>query len=136
MSKGKSYKHDPGRKYDNPLLRRVEANTLTKWQKAHFEIIDSKQDGDIATSLIGVLAEVIAPAIKSMDGFDDPDGVGDVMVDAMIALAEMSNNGGKWSVAHNNVIKDATNCAVQITNGMPVAHLAKAVLWSRAVAAV
>lgn len=135
MKPRKKYRHDPGRKYDNPLLRRVEANTLERWRVEHFKIIDGKQQGEDSRRLIEVLAEVIAPAIKSIEGFDDPDGVGDVMADAMMALAAMVNASNGWDVGQNDLIKEAIGYAIQVTNGVPVATLARCVLWTRSVAA-
>lgn len=49
--------------------------------------------------------------------------------------ANMAKDGCRWDATKRHILKDAVECAVQITNGMPVAHLAKAVHWARKFAA-
>jgi len=131
----KKYKHDPGRKYEHPALKRAEAAGLERWRVKHFELMDSYQEGEPRAQMIVTLADVIAPAIKSMEGWADPDDVGSVMVEAMDALMRMAKDGYRWDTSAVPLIKEATSCAIQITNGMPVSQIAKAVFWARQITA-
>lgn len=131
----KKYRHDPGRKWEHPMLKKAEAAGLERWRVKHFELMDSYQEGEIRAQMIVTLADVIAPAIKSMEGWADPDDVGGVMVEAMDALMRMAKDGYRWAAEAVPLLKEATAYALQITNGMPVSEIAKAVFWARRVSA-
>lgn len=130
----KKYRHDPGKKWEHPLCKKAEAAGLERWKVKHFEMIDGYRDGEEVRQMIVTLSDVITPAIKSMEGWEDPDDIGGVMVEAIGGLLAMSRNGYRWDVSQTSLIKDAVNCAIQVTNGMPVLHIAKAVHWSRQLA--
>lgn len=129
----KKYRHDPGKKWEHPLCKQAEAAGLEKWKVKHFQMIDAYRDGEEVQRMLVTLADVIAPAIKSMEGWDDPDDIGGVMAQAMDSLLAMARNGYRWDVSQTALIKDAVSCAVQVTNGMPVLQIAKAVHWARQV---
>lgn len=131
----KKYRHDPGRKLEHPMLKKVEAANLERWRVEHVKMMDEQAHGTPWPDMIKTLADVICPAIKSMEGYEDPDNIGDVMVRGMEVLADMAKDGYRWDARQRNVLKEAVGYAVQVTNGMPVTHLAKAVFWSRQVAA-
>ena len=131
----KKYVHDAGRKWENPLCKKAEAAGLERWKVKHFEMMDEQAHGTPWPEMVSTLADVICPAIKSIEGWEDPDNIGDVMVAGMEVLANMAKDGYRWDATKRHILKDAVECAVQITNGMPVAHLAKAVHWARKFAA-
>lgn len=129
----KKYRHDLGKKWEHPLCKQAEAAGLEKWKVKHFQMIDAYRDGEEVQRMLVTLADVIAPAIKSMEGWDDPDDIGGVMSEAMDSLLAMARNGYRWDTSQTALIKDAVSCAVQVTNGMPVLEIAKAVHWARQV---
>ena len=47
----------------------------------------------------------------------------------------MAKDGYRWDTSAVPLIKEATSCAIQITNGMPVSQIAKAVFWARQITA-
>ena len=129
----KKYRPDPGRKWEHPLCKQAEAAGLERWKVKHFQMMDGYKDGEEVQRMLVTLADVIAPAIKSMEGWDDPDDIGGVMSDAMDRLLAMARNGYRWDSSHLAEIKNAVSCAIQVTNGMPVIETAKAVHWARQV---
>lgn len=129
----KKYKHNPGKKWDNPLCKQAEAAGLERWRIKHMAMLESYEQGQAVPQMLVTLADVIAPAIKSMEGWDDPDDIGGVMCDAMDAILNMSQDGYRWDKGALPLLKDAIGCAVQVTNGMPVIEIAKAVHWARQV---
>lgn len=131
--KRKKYRPDPSRKLENRFLRATEAANLEKWRKAHFLMMDGYTAGQQCPHMLTALADVIVTAVKSMEGWDDPDDIGDVLVDAMDAIRVMSEQGFRWDVQAMPLLKEATGYALQITNGMPVMEIAKAAHWARQV---
>lgn len=129
----KRYRHDPGKKYEHPLLRKAEAAGLAKWRSEHFAMMDSYEDCSVQKHMIVTLADTIAVAFKSMQDWDDPDQVGLVMAEAIGALAEMGEAGFTWRAADVPILKDAVNIATQVINGMPVLETAKAQAWAKTV---
>lgn len=131
----KKYRHDPGKKWENPLCRQAEAAGMQRWQDKHFAMMDAYEDGTRQDAMIVVLSDIIVPAMKAMEGWQDPDGVGDVMEEAMQALQGMAQDGFKWHACAVPLLKEATAIALQVTNGMPVVEIARACAWARAVSA-
>lgn len=127
----KKYRHDPGKKWENPLCRQAEAAGMRRWQEKHFAMMDEYADGTEQAAMLVTLADVIAPAIKSMEGWDDPDNIGDVMCDAMDVLGQLAQDGFKWRASAMPLLKEATTIALQVTNGMPVVEIARACAWAR-----
>lgn len=133
MKSRKKYKPDPTRKLENKVLKAIEAANLEKWRKTHFAMMDGYTQGQQCPHMLTALADVIVTAVKSMEGWDDPDNIGDVLVDAMDALRVMAEHGFRWDVQAMPLLKEATGYALQITNGMPVMEIAKAAHWTRQV---
>ena len=63
--------------------------------------------------------------MKSIEGWDDPDGVGDVLVAAVEAAADVINDGG-WSAPALPIIMAGVKEACRLTNVMPVFNIAVA----------
>ena len=133
MKPRKKYRPDPSRKLENRFLRATEAANLEKWRKVHFQMMDGYQAGQHCDHMLKALADVIATAAKSMEGWDDPDDIGDVLVDAMDAIRIMAERGFAWNPEAMPLLKEATGYALQITNGMPVMEIARATHWTRQV---
>lgn len=133
MKKRKKYRHDPGKKWEHPLLRQAEASGLAKWRDKHFAMMDEYKDGSRQDAMIQTLADTIAVAFKTMEDWDDPDQIGLILAESLGALAEMGDAGFAWRKADEPLLKEAVNIAIQVLNGMPVIHTAKAQAWARAV---
>lgn len=113
----KKYRHDPGKKWENPLCRQAEAVGLAKWRDRHFAMMESYEDGSMQRDMIVTLADTIMVAYKTMEGWEDPDGLAKVMDDALQALAGM---GDTWRKSAEPLLREAVNIAIQVLNGMPV----------------
>lgn len=113
----KKYRYDPGKKWENPLCRQAEAAGLAKWRDRHFAMMDSYEEGSMQRDMIVTLADTIMVAYQTMDGWDDPDSLAQVMKDALGELATMH---GCWRKSAEPLVKEAVNIAIQVLNGMPV----------------
>lgn len=131
----KKYRHDPGKKWENPILRQAEAAGMRRWQDKHFAMMDAYENGTRQDAMIVTLSDIIVPAMKSMEGWADPDSIGDVMEEAMQTLQAMAQDGFQWHACAVPLLKEATAIALQVTNGMPVVEIARACAWARAVGA-
>lgn len=113
----KKYRHDPGKKWENPICRQAEAVGLAKWRDKHFAMMESYEDGSMQRDMIVTLADTIMVAHETMDGWEDPDGLAQVMRNAMGELATMH---GFWRKSAEPLLREAVNIAIQVLNGMPV----------------
>lgn len=113
----KKYRHDPGKKWENPLCRQAEAVGLAKWRDKHFAMMEIYEDGSMQRDMIVTLADTIMVAYKTMEGWEDPDGLAQVMADAIQALADMNQN---WRKSAEPLLREAVNISIQVLNGMPV----------------
>ena len=73
MKRRKKYRHDPGKKWENPLCRQAEAAGMRRWQDKHFAMMDVYENGTRHDAMIVTLSDIIVPAMKAMEGWDDPD---------------------------------------------------------------
>lgn len=131
----KKYRHDPGKKWENPILRQAEAAGMNRWKETHFAMMDGYENGSQQEPMIVTLSDIIVPVMKAMEGWDDPDGVGDVLADAMDALRAMAEDQMSWHACAVPLLKRAVSEALQVTNGMPVTTIAESTAWMRAIAA-
>lgn len=131
----KKYHHDPGKKWENPLCRQAEAAGMKRWKETHFAMMDSYESGTRQEPMIVTLSDIIVPVMKAMEGWQDPDGVGDVLTDAMDALRAMAEDRMSWNAGAVPLLKRAVSEALQVTNGMPVTTIAESTAWMRAIAA-
>lgn len=135
MKRRKKYRHDPGKKWENPILRQAEAAGMKRWKETHFAMMDAYEEGSRQEPMIVTLSDIIVPVMKAMEGWDDPDGVGDVLTDAMDALRAMAEDRMSWHASAVPLLKRAVSEALQVTNGMPVSTIAESTAWMRAIAA-
>lgn len=135
MKRRKKYRHDPGKKWDNPILRQAEAAGMKRWKETHFAMMDAYENGSQQEPMIVTLSDIIVPVMKAMEGWSDPDGVGDVLADAMDALRAMAEDRMSWRASAVPLLKRAVSEALQVTNGMPVTTIAESTAWMRAIAA-
>lgn len=131
----KKYRHDPGKKWENPILRQAEAAGMKRWKETHFAMMDAYENGSQQEPMIVTLSDIIVPVMKAMEGWQDPDGVGDVLADAMDALRTMAEDRMSWNAGAVPLLKRAVSEALQVTNGMPVTTIAESTAWMRAIAA-
>ena len=131
----KKYRHDPGKKWENPILRQAEAAGMKRWKETHFAMMDAYEEGSRQEPMIVTLSDIIVPVMKAMEGWQDPDGVGDVLTDAMDALRAMAEDRMSWNAGAVPLLKRAVSEALQVTNGMPVTTIAESTAWMCAIAA-
>lgn len=115
--------HSTHNKLDNPVAKAVERETLNRWEKATFKHLSSLHDGQECRAAMEQVLQMICPAMKSIEGWDDPDGVGDVLVAAVEAAADVINAGG-WDAALLPTIMAGVKDACRLTNSMPVFNIA------------
>ena len=113
----------------NPIAKAIERKCLSDWMASHFEMLDKMPNGCDCELMAATLNDVIKPAIKTLEGWDDPDNTMSVMSRGAKALDSM---GKSWCASQIDVVKAAVSEAIQITCGMDPVHLAKAVMAIRA----
>lgn len=118
----------------NPVARAVERARLRKARLDTALELAMLADWEHAPSILCGVADAVAMAIKAIEGMDDPDYLGDAMVDAMDALTEMSGQGFVWRVKHREAVINAFEIAVDILMGTSPQERLKAWAWSQAVA--
>jgi hypothetical protein len=123
--RGKKYRkdHSVHNKLDNPVAKAVERDKLNRWEKATFNYLSSLNDGQPCKEPMEQILQMICPAMKSIEGWDDPDGVGDVLVAAVEVAADVINDGG-WSTPALPIIMAGVKEACRLTNVMPVFNIA------------
>ena len=117
--------HSTHNKLDNPVAKAIERDKLLRWEKATFNYLSSLNDGQPCQQAMEQILQMICPAMKSIEGWDDPDGVGDVLVAAVEAAADAINDGG-WSTLALPIIMAGVKEACRLTNVMPVFNIAVA----------
>ena len=91
-------------------------------------------DWEHCPSLLQGAAEAIAMAIKTLEGKDDVNDLGDVMLDAMDALVELSSQGHIWRKGKAaDAITLGFDVACQILAGMPPEEKLQAWAWTQSV---
>ena len=137
MTKRRSiYKHDSARKYENPVLRALEAANLKRWKAQHFAMMDSYADGSEQMDMACILADCLATPLMALEnGWTVEDGLDDIMHRALAVLKAMSEDGFRWRTDQVPLLKEAVSIALDITNAMPVRDIAEASMKARAVRA-
>ena len=91
-------------------------------------------DWEHCPSLLQGAAEAIAMAIKTLEGKDDINDLGDVMLDALDAIVDLSNRGHIWRKGKAaNAITLGFDVACQILAGMPPEEKLRAWVWTQSV---
>ena len=119
----------------NPVARAIERTRLRKFKAETLAEIRALKTWDHAPSLLCGVAEAIAIAAKTIEGWDDPDAIGDVLVDAINAIREMSEAGFVWREKHQALVCEAFDAAMQIIDGQDPRAKVKAWQWSQQIIA-
>lgn len=132
----KPHKRDAARKWENPLLKAIEADGLRRWKAQHFAMMDSYADGSEQMDMACILADCLATPLMALeDGWTVEDGLDDVMHRALAVLTAIAEDGFRWRADQVPLLKEAVSIALDITNVMPVRDIADATLKARAVRA-
>lgn len=110
---------------DNPIATALERRDTQRWIGEMSSYLESLKDGQACRDAMEQVLGFVCPAMKSIEGWDDPDGVGDVLVAAVEAAADVINAGG-WLVSALDPIKAGIRDARLVIGAMPVANIAKA----------
>lgn len=118
----------------NPVSMSIDRKRLNRSRVDTLIEMELMQDWQHCPSLLQGVAEAIAMAIKTIEGWDDENGLGDVMVDAMDIITELSSQGHIWRTGKKaEMLIQAFDEACQILMGQPPREKLKAWVWAQAV---
>lgn len=117
----------------NPIARAIERRRLQQWFTATSLEMLSTPDGKESSALICGVAEALAIAIKTTEGWDDPEDVGGALIGAMDLALQMSQAGYRWQAQHAQTLCDALDLAIQLLCGMQPAEKLRAWAWAQQV---
>lgn len=130
----KPHKRDAARKWENPVLRALEAANLKRWKALHFAMMDAYTDGSVQQDMACILADCIATPLMALeDGWTVEDGLDEVMHRALAVLTSIAEDGFRWRASEVPLLKDAVDIALDVTNAMPVRDIANAQAVARVV---
>lgn len=115
----------------NPVARSIERARIKRYVSDTITEMRALKHGDDCASLLQGVAEALAIAIKSIEGWDDPQDIGGEMCDAIGEIIPMTGNGHKWDVAVCEKMCRALDAAGQILGGMDPRGKLKAWAWAQ-----
>ena len=115
----------------NPVARSIERQRLAKWFQTNTTELLLLDQGEECGSIVRASAEAIGCAIKSIEGFDDPEDVGGFLVDALADLTRIAQGGFKWDKTHAARVSEALDMAVQILTASDARTKLKAWAWAQ-----
>lgn len=126
MSARKKYR--PGDRVpalDNPIAKALERRDTQRWIDEMGVYLSSLTPGQECKQAMEHILSFVCPAMKAIEGWDDPDQVGDVLVACVEAACNVINAGG-WMPEALEPIKAGIRDARLIIGGMPVVNIAAA----------
>lgn len=117
----------------NPVAKAVERARLRKWAESVIAMAEEMPEGQECGSILSESIELVLMALKAMEGWDDPECIGDAMVEGVQAAERMVIAGSKWNPAEFDVFADAVHFAVQIISGVTPTERVNAALWAGAI---
>lgn len=121
----------------NPVSRAIERAALNRHRISTLAEMRAMPDWAHCPSLLQGVAEAIACAIKTIEGFDDPDSLGDAMVDAMDVITDLAAQGQIWRTGKPaDALINAFDIACLVLAGMPPEEKLKAWAWAQRVESV
>ena len=119
----------------NPVARAIERKRMATYKTNCIAELRALAPGEEAPSLMMGVAEAIAIAAKSIEGWDDPDEIGSVLVEAMDAVKYMSGKQFAWEPGACDVICEAFDAAMQILSWQDPREKVKAWVWAQNIVA-
>ena len=118
----------------NPVSMSIDRKRINGSRVSALIEMEMLNDWEHCPSLLQGAAEAIAMAIKTLEGKDDVNDLGDVMLDAIDSLVELSSQGHIWRKGkHADAITTGFDIACQILAGMPPEEKLQAWAWTRSV---
>jgi hypothetical protein len=108
----------------NPIAKAKERHDMHQWIAEMRAFLVAAKDGEPCREAMERVLQFICPAMKSIEGWDDPQGVGDVLCDAVSIAADVINDNG-WKPEALPLIVAGLNEAAQIINQMPADYMAR-----------
>lgn len=124
---------NPGNRniHSNPVSLAIDRTKLRRHLEETVSEMRSMQDWQHCPSLLQGAAQAIAMAIKTIEGFEDAQGVGDEMLTALDAITEMSGRGFVWlGGGLADTLINGFDVACRILMQMPPDMKLKAWEWS------
>ena len=115
----------------NPVARAIERKRLQSLTTTTQIRILALRDGEDCLMVLDSIAEALAIAIKSIDGWDDPDLLGDILSDAIDECSAMASNAGRWDERQAQGLSDAFELAVKIIMGQDPKSKTAAWAWAQ-----
>ena len=117
----------------NPVSRAIERRRMQQHGAQLAAELRAAADGEHIPSQMHGLAETLAIAIRSIEGWDDPDDIGGLMVDGIDTVRQMAEAGFLWRVQHAELVTQALDAAVQILCAQDPAEKLKAWAWAQGI---
>lgn len=117
----------------NPVARAIERQRLKRHVSETVAEMRCLETWAHVPSLIQGVTEAIAMSIKTIEGWDDEDGIGDDLVDAIMRCQEMAEAGFVWQSKHCEPLCLALDYAAQILSGQDARAKVKAWHWAQQV---
>lgn len=119
----------------NPVARAIERKRMETYRVQCTAELRALQHGQVDRSLLMGVAEAIAIAAKSIEGWDDPDEIGTVLVEAMEAIKYISGKDFAWELGACDLICEAFDASMQILSGQDPREKLKAWVWAQNIVA-
>jgi ferredoxin-like protein FixX len=110
---------------DNPIAKALERRDTQRWIDEMVAYLAEMEDGKECKTAMEHVLSFVCPAMKSIEGWDDPDGIGDVLVDCVEAACNVINSG-RWDKTALPAITAGIKYAREVIGGMPVVNIAAA----------
>ncbi len=117
----------------NPIARAIERRRLHQYFTASSIEMLSTPHGKESSSLICGVAEALAIAIKTTEGWSDPEDVCGALIGAMDLALKMSKDGYRWNAEYAHDLVEALDYAIQIISGATPAEKMQAWAWAQQV---
>lgn len=108
----------------SPIAKAKERHDMQRWISEMRAFLGAAKAGEPCREAMEQVLQFICPAMKSIEGWDDPQGVGDVLCDAVSIAADVINDNG-WKPESLPLIVAGLNEAAQIINQMPADYMAR-----------
>lgn len=117
----------------NPVARAIERARIKRYVADTITEMRTLAHGESCPSMLQGVAEALAIAIKSIEGWDDPQDIGGEMCDAIDRIIPMTGDGHRWDAAACEPMCRALDAAGQILGGMDPRGKLRAWRWAQEV---
>lgn len=117
----------------NPVARAIERKKCLDWLKSTTEDIRKAKSGDHCPALLKDCIEAQSIAVKTIEGWDDPQDIGTELVESIDVCADMVRDDSTWKEEHADRICAALDASIQILNAQDPRAKLRAWIWTEQV---